>query len=114
MLANRLPVCALAVDMSGIAAPDMSISDVDITYALFDDFQDDADLAESMDRARERADARRRSDRRRRGDLELDLVGGSYPPFPDHDQRSPRRQAVALGAAVGAAGLAGQMRPSTC
>lgn len=111
VLSNRFPVCALAVDMSGTPAPDMTISDVDVTSALFDDFQDDAALAEAMDRVRQRANEERRRDRRRTGDLALDLVGGTYPPFPDHDQRSPRRQAVALGAAVGAAGLAGQMRP---
>lgn len=109
VLSNRLPVCALGVDASASAAPDLHIGDLDVTLALFDDFQTDADLAVAMQRVREQSDEARVLDGR--FDLELDLVGGIYPPFPDHDRRSPRRQAVALGAAVGAAGLAGPMRP---
>ena len=111
IVSNRLPVCALTIDATGTAAPDLFISHVDVTLALFDDFIDDARLAETMGRVRERADAERLRDQQPAEDLELDLVGIPYPPFPDSDQRSPRRQAVALGAAVGAAGLAGPMRP---
>ena len=39
------------------------------------------------------------------------LADVPYPPFPAHDLRAPQRQAVALGAAAGAAGLAGRLRP---
>lgn len=40
------------------------------------------------------------------------VVGGRIaPPYPAHDLRSPARMCVALGAAVGAAGLAGRLRP---
>lgn len=42
---------------------------------------------------------------------QLWVVGEPYPQFPAHDLRSTERQAVALGAAVGAAGLAGRQRP---
>ena len=35
----------------------------------------------------------------------------AYPPYPAHDIRAPERQCVALGAAVGAAGLSGRIRP---
>jgi hypothetical protein len=42
---------------------------------------------------------------------QLLIAGVPYPPFPPHDPRSPLRQCVALGAAVGAAGLAGRLRP---
>ena len=35
----------------------------------------------------------------------------AYPPYPLHDIRAPTRQCVALGAAIGAAGLAGRIRP---
>jgi len=111
IVSNRLPVCALAVDTAGTAAPDLFISDVDVAFALFNDFLDDAELAETMDRVRKRADAGRSRNEQPTDDLDLDLAGTIYPPFPDHDQRSPRRQAVALGAAMGAAGLAGPMRP---
>jgi hypothetical protein len=44
-------------------------------------------------------------------DLRLVLAGDPYPPFPAHDLRAPQRQAVALGAAAGAAGLTGRLRP---
>jgi hypothetical protein len=44
-------------------------------------------------------------------DLRLVLADDPYPPYPPHDLRAPQRQAVALGAAVGAAGLAGRLRP---
>ena len=63
----------------------------------------------------------RRRDRRHRDrihragpvscDLHLVLADVPYPPFPAHDLRAPQRQAVALGAAAGAAGLAGRLRP---
>ncbi len=42
---------------------------------------------------------------------ELRLPDQPYPHFPHHDFRSAERCAVALGAAVGAAGLAGRARP---
>ena len=47
---------------------------------------------------------------RRRDGLHLLLTGDAYPPYPADDVRSPARQGVALGAAVGAAGLAGRVR----
>ena len=43
--------------------------------------------------------------------MQLRVGDEEYPPFPPHDVRSPMRQAVALGAASGAAGLAGRLRP---
>jgi hypothetical protein len=52
-------------------------------------------------------------DAARTGELALGLAvaGSPYPPFPAHDLRAPQRQCVALGAAAGAAGLAGRLRP---
>ena len=41
----------------------------------------------------------------------LQLAGEAYPRFPPHDLRSADRCGVALGAAIGAAGLAGRARP---
>lgn len=41
----------------------------------------------------------------------LRLVDQDYPHFPSHDLRSADRCGVALGAAIGAAGLAGRARP---
>lgn len=43
--------------------------------------------------------------------VELTVAGRAYPPFPAHDLRAPQRIVVALGAAAGAAGLAGRLRP---
>ncbi len=48
--------------------------------------------------------------RRGGGPVGVALTGDLYPPFPPDDVRSPARQAVALGAAVAAAGLAGRVR----
>lgn len=41
----------------------------------------------------------------------LRIADRPYPPFPQHDLRAPQRVVVALGAAAGAAGLAGRLRP---
>jgi len=41
----------------------------------------------------------------------LSVLGETYPPYLDHDLRAAQRIAVALGSAVGAAGLAGRLRP---
>lgn len=45
------------------------------------------------------------------GPLALHLPDRTYPHFPPHDVRSAERCGVALGAAIGAAGLAGRARP---
>ncbi|MDX2380773.1 MAG: hypothetical protein QNM02_13560 [Acidimicrobiia bacterium] len=42
--------------------------------------------------------------------VSLRIADTPYPPFPPHDLRAARRIVVALGAAVGAAGLAGRLR----
>ena len=42
-------------------------------------------------------------------ELGLRVVDDDYPPYPPHDLRAPQRVVVALGAAVGAAGLAGRL-----
>lgn len=101
---HGLPVAAMAVSTTGRNHPDVDISSVEVTLAHFDDFMSDAGLGEAIDRVQERAD--RASDH----ELTLDLAGEAYPDFPEHDHRSAQRQAVALGAAVGAAGLAGPLR----
>lgn len=110
---NRLPVAAIGTSAPGRPHPDVDISSVDIALAYFEDFMTDPMLGEVIDRIDERAATKTESDRAGDGDatLSLELVDVAYPPFPAHDQRSPQRQAVALGAAVGAAGLAGPLRP---
>ena len=44
-------------------------------------------------------------------DEALSVDGWSYPRYPAHDLRAPARVCVALGAAMGAAGRAGRVRP---
>lgn len=111
---NRLPVAAIGTSAPGRAHPDVDVSSVDVAMAYFDDFLTDLALGEVIDRIDERAATQTASTNagdRGASPLALELVDVPYPPFPAHDQRSPQRQAVALGAAVGAAGLAGPLRP---
>jgi len=111
---HRLPVTALSTVATGRHHPDVDISTVDIPLAFFDDFMVDAALAEVVDRVDERVRVQEHSEHSStdgRAPLVLDLVGVPYPVYPQHDLRSAERQAVALGAAVGAAGLAGPLRP---
>lgn len=104
VLNNRLPVAALGVSTTGRSHPDVDLSSTDVPQAHYDDFMTDAALGEVIDRVNQRVSEQ--------GDpLHLDLVGDPYPAFPVHDHRSAQRQAVALGAAIGAAGLAGPLRP---
>lgn len=110
---NRLPVAASGTSAPGRAHPDVDISSIDIAMAYFEDFMTDPALGEVIDRIDDRAAEQAEGDQPADGapTLALELVDVAYPPFPAHDQRSPQRQAVALGAAVGAAGLAGPLRP---
>ncbi len=112
VVSHRLPVAALSTVATGRPQPDIDISTVDVPLAYFDDFMTDASLGEVVERVDERA--RTKDDDL--GDAAsrpavLDLVGVPYPVYPPHDLRAAQRQAAALGAAVGAAGLAGPLRP---
>ncbi|MEP1125385.1 MAG: hypothetical protein ABJH68_15985 [Ilumatobacter sp.] len=123
---NRLPVAAVGAIAVGHPHPRVEISSVDVSLAYFDDFMTDPALGEIIDRIDERAttttdsapdaldpshDDPEPAGRDPAADVELQLVDVAYPNFPAHDQRSAQRQGVALGAAVGAAGLAGPLRP---
>ncbi len=111
---NRLPVAAIGTSATGRTHPDVDISSIDIAMAYFEDFMTDPALGEVIDRIDERAATKAQSEHDVNDGatpLSLELIDVAYPPFPAHDQRSPQRQAVALGAAVGAAGLAGPLRP---
>ena len=114
VVSHRLPVAALSTIATGRPHPDLDISTVDVPLAYFDDFMSDATLAEVVDRVDERTQVRHHdpdSEDRWSAPLILDVVGVPYPAYPAHDLRSAERQAAALGAAVGAAGLAGPLRP---
>ncbi|MFK7918994.1 MAG: hypothetical protein AB8G14_13035 [Ilumatobacter sp.] len=111
---NRLPVTAVSTSAPGRTHPDVDVSDIDVAMAYFEDFMTDPALGEVVDRIDDRAATKEESEVVAHGaalPLALDLVGEPYPLYPAHDLRSPQRQAVSLGAAVGAAGLAGPLRP---
>jgi hypothetical protein len=113
VVSHRLPVAAVSTVAAGRPQPDVDISTVDIPVAYFDDFMTDVALAEVMDRVDERAQTNDTDDETFSGvgPPVLDLVGVPYPVYPEHDLRAAERQVAALGAAVGAAGLAGPLRP---
>lgn len=111
---NRLPVAAVSTSAPGRTHPDIDVSDIDIAMAYFEDFMTDPALGEVIDHIDDRAATKEESEVVANGARRphvLDLVGVPYPPYPAHDLRSSQRQAVALGAALGAAGLAGPLRP---
>lgn len=110
VIQNRLPVAAIGTSAPGRAHPDVDISKIEVSTAHFDDVLTDAALGEVIDHIDERAGAGNDQTADGAG-VRLQLVDVAYPPFPSHDQRSAQRQAVALGAAIGAAGLAGPLRP---
>jgi hypothetical protein len=106
VVSHGLPVAALAVSTTGRSHPDLDIAELDVPLARYEDYMSDAALGELLDRVNEQAGSSGRDEA-----IHLDIVGEAYPHFPPHDHRSAQRQAVALGAAVGAAGLAGPLRP---
>ncbi len=112
---NRLPVAATGTIETGRPHPDVDISSIDVALAFFEDFLTDPALGEVIDRIDERAASKAKSEHAANDEAtispDLDLIGAAYPLYPAHDQRSAQRQAVALGAAMGAAGLAGPLRP---
>ena len=105
------PVCRsspTASDAVGRQPPDLLTSTVPISFELFDGITDAADLAAQIQEAAALGLDRVTSP----GPTSpIDLAGIAHPSYPLHDIRSPQRQCVALGAAIGAAGLAGRLRP---
>jgi hypothetical protein len=104
-----VPIAATSVPQASREYPGMAIAaDVAALHRL-DDVLGAPELADLVDEMAASAIAATGKS----GELELHLVlaDDPYPPFPAHDLRAPQRQAVALGAAAGAAGLAGRLRP---
>ena len=99
-----LPVAAASVDAIGRMPPDLAIDAAPVPADWFTGTIDPIELTAELRRFLSDLGAGE-PDRR------LTLAGLDHPPFPPHDLRSPRRQCVALGAALGAAGLAGRLRP---
>ncbi len=106
ILCDGWPVAASTVDTTGHTAPDLQLAATSFSVGVFDDHFDGDELAAAVQRIAETVD--------RSGELDSDgirLGQDAYPTYPAYDIRSAERQCVALGAAVGAAGLAGRLRP---
>jgi hypothetical protein len=104
-----VPIAATTVPQASREYPGMAIAVGATALHRLDDVLGAAELADLVDEIAAAAIA----STGKTGELDLQLVLASdpYPPFPPHDLRAPQRQAVALGAAAGAAGLAGRLRP---
>ncbi len=95
-------IAAATIESGGVAHPSLRVAAGAIGGQSF------AGLTEPVDVARRLVSIRDAGTER---EVDLRLNGIAYPRFPLDDLRSPERQCVALGAAVGAAGLAGRLRP---
>jgi hypothetical protein len=106
---NGVPVAATSTATAAREHPGLVLARVNVPLHHFDDVLDAAELADRVEASVATAVAAPG----RSGELGLRLVLAHepYPPYPVHDLRAPQRQAVALGAAAGAAGLAGRLRP---
>ena len=114
VMSNSLPVAAGAMIATGRPFPDIDTSDVDVPLAWFDDLLTEVQLSDLLTRVSTSADARAALVEGApdvTSTVSLGVAGEAYPAFPVHDLRAPQRQGVALGAAAGAAGLAGALRP---
>lgn len=105
---DHLPIAAVGVESGTRDYPAIAFTTSPIgTHELDGVLQEEA-LAQEV--ARLTGDALSGIDRTTELDAQLWILDDPYPPFPAHDLRAPQRIGVALGAAVGAAGLAGRLR----
>ena len=95
-------VAAVALESIGRMTPGLACSDAPMSVGWFDAVDEPADLVTEVQRLLEDAPP---------VECSLRLADVAYADFPPHDLRAPQRQCVALGAALGAAGLAGRLRP---
>jgi len=113
VIVRGIPIVACATESIGRQTPGLSIGRSAVSIAMFDDVDDPSEIVSlvqrvvdvqstdtATDQASEPSDA-----------PALRIADEAYPPYPAHDIRAPQRQCVALGAAVGAAGLSGRIRP---
>lgn len=100
VLSDGVPVAAAAHAPHG-DLPRLALGDAAVPAGWFDELSDPADLVPEI---RSIVDGVH-------PDTTIIVDGRIAPPYPAHDLRSPARMCVALGAAVGAAGLAGRLRP---
>ena len=115
VLSNGVPVAASGLGVFGRAHPRVEAGPIEVPMAWFDDQLDDSALTDALLRADRVATTFAAAHEGAAASfdqpVQLVVAGAPYPVFPDNDVRSADRQAVALGAAVGAAGLAGSLHP---
>lgn len=102
------PVAAACVDADGREFPGLVTDVRPPGLSDLDDILDEHAVAREVERLA--ATSLGTIERGDELDARLRVLDDPYPPFPAHDLRAPKRVAVALGAAVGAAGLAGRIR----
>jgi hypothetical protein len=102
MISHGVVIAAAALDSIGRMSPGLTCGETALPGTWFDDLHEPTALVAEIRRLLEASEP---------VDTELQLADAPYPPFPPHDLRAPQRQCVALGAALGAAGLAGRLRP---
>ncbi len=105
---DGLPIAASPIESGGREHPAIAMSNAELGVHDLDRVLADAELAHEVARLATHAIAN--AEHTSELDLALRLLDEPYPPFPGHDLRAPQRIAVALGAAAGAAGLAGRLR----
>ncbi len=105
VLGAGVPIAAISADTVGRVHPDLALRGAPISSVLFDGHVEAGELAALVQRVADGV-----ADEGVDG-AEVVFGGRAYPPYPPHDIRSAERQCVALGGAVGAAGLAGRARP---
>jgi hypothetical protein len=110
LCASGQPVVAAAVESIGRMAPSLVLATTEFSTGWFEGIAEPAHFVAELCRFVDGLDDEP-PEGHGAGHDQLLIAGVPYPPFPPHDPRSPLRQCVALGAAVGAAGLAGRLRP---
>ncbi len=100
---NGVIVAAAAVDSIGRTTPGLSCSDAEVSIGWFDHVGEATELVAEVQRLLEAAPP---------VTCGLSLAGTAYSRVSRHTiSEHPQRQCVALGAALGAAGLSGRLRP---
>jgi hypothetical protein len=106
---GRIPVAATVIEQGDREHPSITVADDPLGVNRLDSVMAEAELSEEIGRLV--GDLLGHVVSTGELDVNLRILDDPYPPFPAHDLRAPQRIGVALGAAVGAAGLAGRLLP---